>query len=246
MSQAVAVSLYACYALFLVVLVLILRSIKSTWQLDTGERTDCQGFGPAITLRQAAGRFLGHLCPKLLLAGATTWWLIRVALGNWSWHDVVITAGLVLTWPLMEWLTHYWLLHRGAIKVFGREFEPIFVYTHRVHHRNPWNPELGLAVPYVIAIYVLGPPLPWSLVVPFPQAMTGAAVVTSLLLNYEWVHFLIHTYSRETAPKPPPRGRLPGGSNCIHRYLWISCGLVLCRGGRRSFFSSTGSRETRR
>jgi hypothetical protein len=184
---------YIPYAAFTVVLVLVLRAIKSTWlPPEITDRSPC-GFGPAVSLSRAAARFLRYLCPQLLFTGAIALWTLRAFLGHWSWVDAVIIGGMIVLWPFLEWLTHAFLLHWRPLRIFGRTFEPIFVITHRAHHHNPWDAKVGLAVPYVIAIYVLGPPILATPFLPFPQAITAAALMTTLLLNYEWLHFLIHT-----------------------------------------------------
>jgi hypothetical protein len=201
MTFSTSVVFYLGYAAFTVLLVLYLRALKWTWQpscglaasglVASGLAASNPGFGPAIPLAHALAKFLSHLCPRILLLGTLTLWGLRAYFAGWSVVDAWIVAGTVVAWPFMEWLAHAHLLHRHPLQAIGRE--PPVVITHRAHHQNPWDAKTGLAVPFIIVIYVLGPPLVWLPFFAVPQALTGSAVLTTLLLNYEWLHFLIHT-----------------------------------------------------
>ena len=53
--------------------------------------------------------------------------------------------------------------------------------------------ELGITPPHILWLYLTGVPGLWLLLLPLPQAVSGIAIYFTLVLNYEWIHFLIHT-----------------------------------------------------
>lgn len=145
------------------------------------------------TLYGAVPRFLRMPGASLLLAVAAMTWTVRLGLGGWRWLDAWVVVSLLAFWPLQEWLVHALLLHLKPFTFFGRRIEPILARNHRNHHLQPTSPELGITPLYILWLYVAGVPVVWLLMVPPAQAMTGTALFFSLALNYEWVHYLIHT-----------------------------------------------------
>jgi sterol desaturase/sphingolipid hydroxylase (fatty acid hydroxylase superfamily) len=119
---------------------------------------------------------------------------------------VLVVAGVLAFWPLQEWLIHVFLLHAKPFEVRGFRFDPIIARNHRNHHLHPWDAELGITPPHILWLYLTGVPGLWLLSMPLPQALTGIAVYFTFVLNYEWIHFLIHT-------SYPPRSR-------FYRRLW--------------------------
>jgi hypothetical protein len=154
---------------------------------------DQSGFGTPIGMAGAAVGYCKLRCARLLLVVTATAWIVRGVLGQWNWIDLAIGVGIVVTWPVQEWLVHVFLLHLKPFTLMGRRFDPIVASNHRNHHRNPWDPELGITPMHMIWIYAAGLPGIWAIAFAAPQAMTGVAMYLSLLLNYEWVHYLIHT-----------------------------------------------------
>lgn len=146
------------------------------------------------SLREALPVFLGFGSPRLLLALLGVSLAVRLWLGGFSAWDLVPVAGLVLVWPLEEWLIHVFILHAKARHVFGRSVDLELPRKHREHHRDPWKLEL-LFIPMRSFLYSL--PLLvllWYAVTPSAGlAWTGIAAHLALALHYEWVHFLVHT-----------------------------------------------------
>jgi len=163
-------------------------------------------FGPTITLWTAMKGYMRFPISWLLFVACIAAWLARIAVGQWSWWDAGLVTLIVLSWPLQEWFVHAQLEHLKAITIFGRPFELMITRTHRVHHMNPWDPALGLSPPFIMVLYFLGLPLLCYMLSPLPLAVTATALTLTMVLNYEWVHYLIHT-------SYPPKSR-------FYRRLW--------------------------
>ena len=151
------------------------------------------GFGTAVTLRKVAAEFFRLSCPRVigLTLGASV--VARLLIGEWNWWDPAIVAFIIAIWPVQEWLVHVFVLHLRPFMLFGRRIDPIIARAHRDHHRNPWNPTLGVTPTYIIWGYLIVLPPLWLLVLPPGQALTSAVTFFCLVLNYEWTHYLIHT-----------------------------------------------------
>ena len=153
--------------------------------------------GPADspgTLREAIPVFLHHASPRVLIACVVLSLVARVAAGQWSAWDLAPLVGLLLYWPIQEWLIHVFILHAKPKRVFGRTIDFRVPRKHRAHHRDPWQLDLLFipmhsylySIPLLVAI--------WFAVTPTtPLALTGIAGHLLLALHYEWVHFLVHT-----------------------------------------------------
>jgi len=158
-------------------------------------RSEGAGIGASPrTLREALPVFLRHASPRVLLVCLSAAIAARVAVGGWSAWDVVPLAGILLYWPIQEWLIHVFILHAKPRRFFGRTVDFRVPRKHRAHHREPWRLDL-LFIPmhsflYSIPILVAL----WWLVTPsWPLALTGITAHFALALHYEWVHFLVHT-----------------------------------------------------
>jgi len=151
------------------------------------------GFGEPVPLRGVAREFLSFRCPQALLVSCLAFWAARFWVGDWSLWDLLVIGGMLAAWPFVEWFSHFYFLHSKPFRLLGKEIHSIVARTHRAHHHNPWDPKLGLTPAHILVVYIAYSPLFWHLVLPAPLAWTVSATLVSLLLNYEWVHFLIHT-----------------------------------------------------
>lgn len=156
------------------------------------------GFGPQIGLWYAGREMFGHGGPKVLAVALLVSLVFRIAFFEVSLADLAVVLGVLAFWPFQEWLIHAWLEHLGPMRFWGRRVELVITKTHRAHHRNPWDPKYGLTTTYFVVLFVGGVPMIWSLffamgLVPLHAALTGNLVTFALILNYEWVHYLIHT-----------------------------------------------------
>ena len=168
--------------------------------------------GDVASPRAAFGQIMRRPSPWLILGVLVVAATVRVALGDPTWHDLVLPALLVAVYPFGEWAIHVHLLHLKPFRWRGRTVELPTAKGHRQHHERPNNlrvvllewPDvlglLGLAVPLVglaLAGAVAGLGFGWE-----PRALLTLEAVGALLVAaYEWVHFLIHTSHR-------PRSRL--------------------------------------
>ena len=153
------------------------------------------------TLPAAARFFFRHGSPRVLATALLLAGVARAFAGPLSWVDAAIAVGILLWWPLNEWLIHVFILHYRPRVLFGRTLDFAVPRSHRAHHRDPRNLEI-LFIPFHSFLYTL--PLlvgiAW-LAAPTPAlALTGVTVYLVFALHYEWVHFLTHTrYRARTA-----------------------------------------------
>ncbi|HEX3725005.1 MAG TPA: sterol desaturase family protein [Pirellulales bacterium] len=170
-----------------------LRRFSST-DVEAAElATQSRTFESHTSLARIAAEFFHIATPRVLLVVIALTWMARIAARHWSPWDLAIMAAVLAFWPLQEWLIHVLLLHLKPFSFWGREIDPIICRNHRNHHRDPWHPHLGITPPHIIWLYLAGLPGVWLLFLPWPQALTGMALYFSLVLNYEWLHYLIHT-----------------------------------------------------
>lgn len=171
----------------------ILRGVATSAEVGSSPRPLAAPESPR-TLGEALPIFLRFGSPRLLLAALAISLAVRLALGGFSAWDLAPLAGLLLFWPLEEWLIHVFILHARPIRVLGRVFDFEVPRKHREHHRDPWKLEL-LFIPMSSFLYSLPlTVLVWFLVTPSAAlAWTGISAHLALALHYEWVHFLVHT-----------------------------------------------------
>jgi hypothetical protein len=165
---------------------------RRTEASDASEATG-RGAGPR-TLAEAVPVFLRHASPRVLIACLALAAAARAWVGGWSIRDLVPLAGILLYWPIQEWLIHVFILHARPKRVFGRTVDFRVPRKHRAHHREPWRLDL-LFIPLHSFLYSIPILLAlWWLVTPTPAlALTGVTAHFALALHYEWVHFLVHT-----------------------------------------------------
>ncbi len=181
---------WSSYALVSVVALLVMRRASAK---IAGIGDQSHGFGQGTTLLAVAAAFLRQASAQLLLGAIGVCLAARIWFGGWSYWDAVIVAGMIATWPVQEWLVHILLLHLKPFTIAGQKIDLVIAILHREHHKNPWDPALGLTPAYIILAYVLAFIPAWLWLMPPGQALTLAIVFFCLALNYEWIHYLIHT-----------------------------------------------------
>lgn len=157
------------------------------------------------SLGAAARVFFAERSPRLLAGIVCASVAVRLALGGFALGDALVVAGVVVLWPLQEWLIHVFLLHYRPRVLFGRCLDFETARLHRAHHRDPWRLDLVL-IP--LRVYLLAPLLAAALfwLADPRRVASGLVVYFALALNYEWIHFLVHTRVR-------PR-------SALYRRLW--------------------------
>ncbi|QDT02999.1 Fatty acid hydroxylase superfamily protein [Rubripirellula lacrimiformis] len=169
------------------------------------------GFGSKISLAAAAKGMFRFWGPRVLVVTCAISLIARIVVGQSGWQDLAVVASVIVMWPIQEWLIHAWLEHRPPIQIGNRKMELLITKTHRAHHRNPWDPKYGLTTTYFVIGFLGCVPLLWSIPyqigwLPLGAVMSGNLITFLLILNYEWIHYLIHT-------SYVPKGRL-------YRRLW--------------------------
>ena len=183
------------------------------------------------TLREAVPIFLRHGSPRILIAWVVIALAVRFAVGGVSAWDVAPVAGLLLFWPLQEWLIHVFILHYRPVTVFGRTLDFPVPRSHRRHHRDPWNIDI-LFIPSHVFLYAI--PLQvalWVGLAPtLPLAFTGLAAFYAFTLHYEWVHYLVHTRYRPKSWLYERLWRNHRLHHCKNEHYWF--GVTMLSGDR--------------
>ncbi len=127
-------------------------------------------------LREAILVFYRYPTPWLLsltLLGALA---VRASLGAPAVGDLAIVAGLLLFWPVQEWLIHVFVLHFRPFRLLGRRIDLFPARKHCAHHRDPLRIDL-VFIPVPIAILgIVLHGLLWNLALPTAAlAFTGVA-----------------------------------------------------------------------
>lgn len=156
-------------------------------------RAESRGASPS-NLADAFHFFVRRASPRILIAATAIAAVARITLGSWSVADVVPVVVLIAVWPVQEWLIHVYVLHFKPIQVGSHTIDFPVPRKHRQHHRDPNNLEI-LFIPEHSFFYTLPVTvLVWVAVTPtLNLALTGLTVHFLFALNYEWVHFLVHT-----------------------------------------------------
>jgi hypothetical protein len=162
--------------------------------------------GGPLRISDVARAFARFDSLKLIASAFAAALTARLAVGSWSWRDAVIPLGLIAFEPLTEWVIHV----ARPIRIAGRRYDLLAAREHRAHHAAPTQLD-GVLVPTyalllflpAIATILFGMSFPIHLLVGGDRVawwLSGVVVGYSILLTYEWCHFLIHSPYR-------PRGR---------------------------------------
>jgi hypothetical protein len=157
-------------------------------------------------LGAAGGEFGRWRSPQIIVLAFVATVAGRVAVGQWSWWDLLAPAIVIAAQPFTEWLIHVFLLHFKPKRVAGRTIDPIVSRKHRAHHADPKDTGLVfIPLPDLFAL-VFGVAAVFLLAMPLSRALSALVGVYAMLLAYEWTHYLIHTAYR---PRHP-----------LYRYVW--------------------------
>jgi hypothetical protein len=151
------------------------------------------------TPREAWRVFSRKRAPRMLFTAAGLTLIARLALGNFTWRDLVAVGAMLVIYPFGEWAIHVYLLHSKLDIVSTR--------SHMEHHADPYDLNLiNFGPGEALAILLLAAPfavaMSAALVAPLPGPLPVEPFVTELLTAYiliaayEWIHFLIHTAHR--------------------------------------------------
>ena len=140
--------------------------------------------------------FSHKTAPRMLFSAVVLALIARLALGAFSWRDLVAVAAMLVIYPFGEWAIHVYFLHSKLDLATTR--------SHMEHHADPQDLSLiNFGPAEALAILLVAAPfsvlMTMLLVWPIPGPMHFEPFVTELLTAYvliawyEWIHFLIHT-----------------------------------------------------
>ena len=150
-------------------------------------------------MRAEAAKARRRLLPTTLFystGSAVVLWLVGRRGHHWALAATFALAG-VLSWTLVEYLVHRYVLHgafpdgRGVVR---RLLHHRFDHLHVEHHRRPWdgnhiNGSLRDTLPFVAMLGALGA---------FTRLHTFPMFLVGLMLSYiveEWIHHSVHYYN---------------------------------------------------
>jgi hypothetical protein len=145
------------------------------------------------TLGSAVRTFLRFGSPRVLLACLALAVIARVAVGDYSWADLIPLAIVIAVQPFLEWVLHVFVLHARPKEVRGRTFDTVVARDHRLHHADPRDLPL-IFIPRRWGLYLIASVLIVGLAFPGWGMRTSFYVAAfAMAVAYEWSHFLIHT-----------------------------------------------------
>ncbi len=173
----------------------------------TGNEVQRPSTSGSTTLAEEWRFFWSHKNAKVIAAFLAGVLLLRLALGGWTWWDLAVVAGFIAAEPFIEWLVHVFILHWKPKEVFGRKVDPVVARKHRAHHKDPRKTEwIFVPFPFLMRVIPVSAVL-YLLVMPTVRlAVTTMVTGLSILLTYEWTHYLIHS-------RYQPRSR-------VYRFIW--------------------------
>lgn len=146
------------------------------------------------SMREAIPIFVRYPSPLSFLALTVMALAWRLSLGDWRIADGLTMLAVFAYWPLQEWFVHKYLLHLRPRKLFGLRIDPDFARRHRTHHRRPHDAPL-IFLP-LQALIILIPLIVAGFVYFMPRLQLAASGLLALFyvaLQYEWIHFMVHT-----------------------------------------------------
>jgi hypothetical protein len=164
----------------------------------TSDRNDLKSLGNCFK------EFMRHFSGWATAAAAGIALVIRIAIGDFTYRDLLVPLILLAAQPFVEWFIHTYLLHLKPFEIRGKKIDLYTAKAHRRHHRDPsvidqtlLHPQEILGSMFLIAITAA--PIAAGIVYAIFGGSFIALYFTSLffsyvgLYRYEWSHFLIHT-----------------------------------------------------
>lgn len=142
------------------------------------------------------------IAPLLLVALA-----LRLYMGRWTPWDAFVVGLQIALQPFVEWLIHVYVLHAKPARILGRKYDSHVARKHRAHHGDPRKVEwIFVPIPALLQLFAIMMVLYFLLTPTTRLALTALSSGLTILLTYEWTHYLIHSRYR-------PRSR-------FYRYVW--------------------------
>jgi sterol desaturase/sphingolipid hydroxylase (fatty acid hydroxylase superfamily) len=170
------------------------------------EPAGTQAAPSGLSLRTAGRVFIGYGSPRIIVAALLAAVGGRLAIGGWSWWDLLGPGVVVAAQPFTEWTIHVFLLHFRPRTLAGRRIDPLVSRKHRAHHADPKDiPLVFIPLPALAALVAVVSAICLA-ALPLERGLTTLVAALCVLLTYEWSHYLIHSNYR-------PR-------HALYRYVW--------------------------
>ena len=157
---------------------------------------DGAGTDAALSWRAAARAFAGWSSPRLIALALVAAVAARVAVGNWSWWDLLGPAIVLAAQPFTEWLIHVFLLHFRPRRIGAVTVDPLVARKHRAHHADPRDVGLVFVPMPALLGLVFGLAVVLLPTLPLSRALSVLVAAYAMLFAYEWTHYLIHSSYR--------------------------------------------------
>lgn len=145
------------------------------------------------TLPEARREFVRHTSPRILLTCLAVVLVARIAVGEWTWLNIIPLVAVIVVQPFLEWTLHVFVLHARPKQFGGYTFDTIVAQDHRAHHADPRDLPL-IFIPLRWCGYLVVSVLAIGMLIPdWPQRLTWYVAAFAMAVAYEWSHFLIHT-----------------------------------------------------
>jgi Fatty acid hydroxylase len=149
---------------------------------------------PGLTLGQAARIFVGYLNARAVAAFLVAAVGLRIALGGWTWGDLVVVGIILGLQPFTEWIIHVTVLHLRPFTVGGRTIDLYIAKRHRAHHNDPkLIKHVLIPQGVILRLLFFSLPLYWLITPTLRECVTAMVTAYAMLMTYEWTHFLIHS-----------------------------------------------------
>jgi hypothetical protein len=148
----------------------------------------------SLSMRAAWVEFWKHPSPWMISAFLLGSVAGRVVVGGGSWWELVIPAGLVALFPVIEWCIHVAILHWRPRSLGPVTIDSLLAREHRAHHADPRDLPLVFipwkALAWLLPAYVV---VAWLALPSWSSALTLLVSVYAIKLGYEWTHYLVHS-----------------------------------------------------
>jgi Fatty acid hydroxylase len=149
--------------------------------------------GTARALGETLASFFEHASPRVLAAQLAVAATLRPLAGPFSASDALVVAGVVVYWPVQEWVLHRLVLHARPRTIGRIRIDSAAARAHRHHHRDPRDLRYvvlpGRSLLLLVPLHLL---FWWSVTRTWATALTGICTFGAAALFYEWIHFLCH------------------------------------------------------
>jgi hypothetical protein len=160
----------------------------------------------SLSLRGAVAVWARFGSPRIIVTLLVAALAGRLAIGSWSWWDLLGPGVVLAAQPFTEWTIHVFVLHFRPRTVGKLRIDPLVSRKHRAHHADPKDLPLVFIPLPALAFLVAGVSAICLAALPLERGLTTLLAALTVLAMYEWTHFLIHSTYR-------PR-------HALYRYVW--------------------------